>query len=166
MKRTTQLLTAMLAGLLFGATAHGAELRPFVSGSMQEVGRAYAGRPFVLALWSLSCPHCQEELERFGRLKEKYPELTLVLVSTDSPEDDEAIAATLTRQGLARAEAWVFADTFTERLRHEIDPRWSGELPRSYFFDRAHVATARSGAIPATELERWIARQETRAEAR
>jgi len=148
-------ITLVLLALLVGATVQAVELKPFVAGSMQQIRASHAGRPFVLALWSLTCTHCQEELTRLGKLQYRHPGLNVVLVSTDTPDDAAALTATLARHGLARAEAWVYADGFTERLRFEIDPRWGGELPRTYFYDRAHTVTARSGALAPAELERW-----------
>jgi thiol-disulfide isomerase/thioredoxin len=153
--RLTTRATLVLLALLTGAAAQAVELRPFVAGSMQQIRAAHAGRPFVLALWSLTCSHCQEELAQLGTLQRRHPELNVVLISTDTPDDAQALTATLARHGLVRAEAWVYADTFSERLRFEIDPRWGGELPRTYFFDRAHAVTARSGALAPAELERW-----------
>ena len=147
--------TLALLATLAGAATQAAELKPFVAGSMQQIRAAYAGRPFVLALWSLTCSHCQEELAQLGILHQKRPELNVVLISTDTPEDAKALTATLTRHGLARAETWVYADAYAERLRYEIDPRWGGELPRTYFFDRAHAVTVRSGTLAPAELERW-----------
>ena len=153
--RLTTRATLVLLALLTGAAAQAVELRPFVAGSMQQIRAAHAGRPFVLALWSLTCSHCQEELAQLGTLQRRHPELNVVLISTDTPDDAQALTATLARHGLVRAEAWVYADTFRERLRFEIDPRWGGELPRTYFFDRAHAVTVRSGALAPAELERW-----------
>lgn len=157
MKRSARLVVLVLC-LIAVTPARAEPLRPFVPGSMQALRAAHADRPFVLALWSLTCSHCQEELALLSRLKEKYPALDLVLVSTDTPEDADALSATLARHGLTRAETWVFADPFTELLHQEIDPRWSGELPRTLLFDRRHGVTARSGRLTATELEQWITR--------
>lgn len=147
--------TLLLLALLAGSAAQAAEPRPFVAGSMQQIRAAYTGRPFVLALWSLTCSHCQEELAQLGKLQHRHPDLNVVLISTDTPDDARALTATIAGHGLARAEVWVFADAFAERLRFEIDPRWGGELPRTYFFDRAHAVTVRSGALAPAELERW-----------
>jgi thiol-disulfide isomerase/thioredoxin len=132
-----------------------AELQPFVAGSMQQIRSAHADQPFVLMLWSITCSHCQEELARLGSLQRQHPELKIILVSTDTPDDAEAIRTLLARHGLARTEAWVYADEFVERLRFAIDPRWGGELPRSYFFDHRHRVTAHSGALTLAQLQRW-----------
>lgn len=150
---------ALVLCLLGVLPAKAEALRPFVPGSAQALRDAHADRPFVLALWSLTCSHCQEELALLGRLKEKYPALDLALVSTDTPEDAETLNATLARHGLVRAEAWVFADPFTELLRQEIDPRWSGELPRTYLHNRDRSVRAVSGRLTAEKLEHWIAEQ-------
>ena len=82
---------------------------------MGEIFAAHSGRPFILAFWSLTCAHCQQELADFGRRQIA----NLVLVSTDTPAEREAIRATLARHGLEKAEAWVFADNFAERLRYD-----------------------------------------------
>ena len=51
------------------------------------------------------------------------------------------------------------AGTFNGRF--EIDPRWGGELPRVYLYDRQHTRRAHSGRLDTRELERWIAEQVT-----
>jgi hypothetical protein len=43
-------------------------------------------------------------------------------------------------------------------VRYAVDPAWRGELPRTYLFDRAHRAEARSGKVSAREISEWIAR--------
>jgi thiol-disulfide isomerase/thioredoxin len=153
---------AALAVLLNIATAQAEPLRPFVSGSAQEIRRAHAGERYILALWSLTCTHCAAELALLGKLRKKNPGLILVLVSTDTPEASEALQAVLRQHGLERTEAWVFADAFTERLRYELDPRWHGELPRNYLHGRDGSVRAVSGRLGAGELERWLAAQRTK----
>lgn len=141
------------------ATASGAAAdkpKPFVAGSMQEVVTSHAGQPFVFALWSLTCVHCKANLDMFNRLRARHPELSLVLVSTDTTDDAAAIDATLKRHGLANVPSWVFSDTIVERLRFEIDRRWRGELPRTYFYDAGHPVRAVSGKLEEAEIERWL----------
>lgn len=138
--------------------AHAAPLapKPFVQGSMKEVAAAHAGKPFILAFWSLSCVHCKANLEQFGRLLQQHPELPLVLVSTDTPEENAAIMTTQERYGLENLQTWVFADSFVERLHFEIDRRWRGELPRTYFYEASHQARAVSGKLDEIETGRWV----------
>jgi thiol-disulfide isomerase/thioredoxin len=151
---------ALLSALILPAAAQ--ELKPFVAGSIKEITAARQGKPFILSMWSLTCTHCREELDLLSGLVKKHPDLDLVLVATDMPEEGEAISATLGQSGLERAQAWVFADPFAERLRFEIDPKWHGELPRTYLYDPSHKAQAFSGKPDALQMEQWLKKYFTR----
>lgn len=151
---------ALTLTLLWLAPAHADAAKPFVSGSLTEITAARAGRPFILALWSLTCAHCQEELALLGRLLAAHPALDLVLVSTDSPQEAAEIGATLARHALERAESWVFADDFAEKLRFQIDRKWRGELPRTYFYAADHSRRGVSGRVAPEEIEAWLKEQE------
>lgn len=149
-----------LCGLLLLASQLAAqEIRPFESGSLEKIVAARQSQPFVLALWSLSCPHCPQDLALFGELAKKYPKLDVVLVSTDTPQDMPAITTVLARHRLEQAEAWVFADAFSERLRYAIDRQWRGELPRTYLYSADGTVRGISGKLTASQLQPWIERQ-------
>lgn len=136
------------------------EIKPFVRGSYQQIVAARQGKPFIVNFWSLTCSYCMVELAMLKKLKKKYPGLDLVLVSTDTPEEEKAVSATLAKFSLGKAEAWVFADSYTERLRFEIDKKWQGELPRTYFFSPKKEATAISGKLEYKEVEQWVKEQD------
>lgn len=138
---------------LFAGMAHG-EIKPFESGSLARIRAARAGKPFILSFWSLECAHCPKELKTLGELKRRHPALDIVLVSTDTPADGAALEDFAQRSGLGRAEQWVFAGD-AQRLRYEVDRRWRGELPRTYFHDAGHRVEAHSGLVPAEALTRW-----------
>lgn len=133
-----------------------ADIQPFVSGSLAQIQNERAGRPFILALWSATCTHCPEELRMLGRMVKKYPATDIVLVSTDTPAESDELARLAKTYGLSDKSQWVFAEAQPEKLRFEIDRRWYGELPRTYFFDARHRRDAASGLIPRERLERWI----------
>ena len=132
------------------------ETKPFVRGSQQAIMASHQGKPFILALWSLDCIHCRDDLGLLGKLQARHGKLEVVLVATDTPARQDEIKSALKHYRLQRAESWVFADAFAERLRYEIDPQWYGELPRTYFFDAAGHSTAVSGKIDRGQTERWI----------
>lgn len=154
MRRTASLILLWI----WASCAHAASLapKPFISGSMAEIASSHASKPFILGFWSLSCVHCKANLEQFGRLLRQRPQLPLVLVSTDTPEESAAAVATLEKYGLANTPSWIFADSFVERLYFEIDRKWRGELPRTYFYDAAHQVRAVTGKLDEAETERWI----------
>jgi len=139
------------------------QTQPLKRGSFQQIVTAHAGKSFIVAMWSLSCTHCGADLEIFERLAKKYPQFNLVLISTDSPEQEAALQRTLGKYQLVPAtkrqgkvESWVFADSYTERLRFEVDSQWYGELPRTYFYDAKGKATAISGVLDEAETEQWV----------
>ncbi len=158
MRRIAHAVFTLWLALGAGAAAAG-ELRPFTADSLPAIQQQFAGRPYILTLWSLTCHHCVRELQALGRLARADRNLPLVIVSTDSPAEAREIQAALKRFGLERFDTWVFADAVPERLRYAIDPAWRGELPRSYLFDAAHRREAHSGLMNEARLRDWLKRQ-------
>jgi len=148
-------MRALMLLLALVSLAAQAQVQPFEAGSLAQIRTAHAGRPFILSFWSLDCAHCPKELLALGELRRRHPRLDVVLVSTDTPAAAALLADFAARQGLAGAEQWVFADPQPQKLRFEIDRRWWGELPRTYFYDAAHRIEAVSGILPAERLARW-----------
>lgn len=155
--RRFALVIAALGALGTASGAVAAErVRLFQASSLAQIVAERQGRPFILALWSVTCTHCPEELRTLGRLKAANPKLDVVLVATDTPEDAPHAAELARGYGLGNVPQWVFADEMPERLRYEIDRRWYGELPRTYLYDRQHNAVAVSGLVPKAQLDRWV----------
>lgn len=149
-----------LAVLLLAPAAQAEqELKPFVRGSYQQIVSARQGKPFILNFWSVSCGYCKIELSMLKKLSKKYPKLDIVLVSTDTPEEEKSVAGALAKFSLNSAEAWLFSDSYTERLRYEIDKTWQGELPRTYFFGANNEVKASSGKVEQDEVEQWVKAQ-------
>lgn len=159
MKRFGFLAGLSLAILAFAPASAAQEIKPFSSGSYQQLVSVRQGKPFIVNFWSLSCVYCKDELGMFKKLIKKYPRLDLVLVSTDTPEETKAISSTLAKFSLNKAEAWVFADSNVERLRFEIDKKWYGELPRTYFINAKNEVMSISGKIEQKDVEQWINEQ-------
>ncbi len=147
----------LLLGLLCIPATAMAEFQPFSSKSLAHIRAARDGRPFLLVLWSISCPPCLQELEHLGQLQTGFMPDGLVLISTDGPEYADEALQVLSRYGLAEAENWHFTGNFPERLRYYIDPDWYGELPRAYFYDADHERMARSGVSNMAMIRQWIA---------
>ncbi|HYE48294.1 MAG TPA: TlpA disulfide reductase family protein [Azospirillaceae bacterium] len=152
MKRTVLALAAAL--LLHAGPAAAGEAKPFVPGSWAEIRDAHAGKPLAVHLWSITCGPCLVELPAWNRFRRDHPGVAVVLVSTDRPEDAARARQVLTKAGLDDAESWTFADPFAARLRHELDPGWRGELPRTLLLAPDGTRTVVQGADIAA-VERW-----------
>ena len=149
----------LVAMLTFMSAAGAAEsVRPFTLGSLAQVLDARAGKPFILVFWSLDCQYCPTELKMLGELKRSHPALDIVLIATDSVSDIPQLISRAESYGVNKVEQWVFAEDMPERLRFEIDRRWYGEVPRTYFYDQQHQREARTGLINKKFFEDWLAR--------
>jgi hypothetical protein len=159
-----RLITATLLSLSMlmcagpGAQAAGAPLAvaPFEPDSLARIVGAHAGRPFVLILWSLDCVYCQASLNALAEQKRTHPELDIVTLSTDGLGDaqTDALVEERLRKLALTGEAWGFGTAPAEQLRYAVDPKWHGEMPRSYWFDAQGRRTAHSGVLTAATIDR------------
>ncbi|HEU4854149.1 MAG TPA: hypothetical protein VFS89_02545 [Nitrosospira sp.] len=133
-------------------------IRPFTSGSLEQVLASRPNKPFILVLWSLDCQYCPTELKMLSELEKSHPGLDVVLIATDTIDDMPQLADRAANYGTAKFEQWVFAEDMPERLRQEIDGRWYGEVPRTYFYDQKHQRTVKMGLINKSLVEEWLAR--------
>jgi thiol-disulfide isomerase/thioredoxin len=151
MKRWLLLLCLSLAAPLFAD-----EVRPFQPGSRSAIEQAHAGKPLVLAFWSLDCVYCPAEIRHIDALVRRHPDIRWVLVNVDGAEfkaEAEKKLAEWLPQG--RAERWIFAGNDPERLYFSVDRKWHGELPRTYFYDGKGGVQGRSGRMGSSWLVEW-----------
>ena len=156
MTRALLKMMPLFAWLLAGAATAGPP-QAFEADSPAAIAARYAGRPYVLAFWSLECGHCQKELRVLADVSSRHPDLPLVLVSADAPELAAAVSAHLAALGLAAADNWLFADPAPERLRYAVDRKWRGELPRTYLYDGDGSVRVVSGTLGEAQLWVWLA---------
>ncbi len=149
-------IAAMLVACAATLGAAATELRPFGPTTLAQVKREHAGKPFVLALWSLHCAPCREEMAAWRELRARYPSVPIVLVAADQPDERDRVESFLAKNNPGTVDAFVFEDEFEERIRFAIDPRWRGELPRAYFFGADHKPEVKSGLPERAWLDRWF----------
>jgi thiol-disulfide isomerase/thioredoxin len=150
------LLMLLMGGMSPAFTAEA--IRPFTQGSLAQVLAQREGKPFILVLWSLECQYCPTELKMLSALKRTHPKLDVVLIATDEVSDAPQLLSRTESYGIAKAEQWVFAEDMPERLRLEIDGRWYGEVPRTYFYDGKHQREVKTGLVNKKFFDEWIAR--------
>jgi thiol-disulfide isomerase/thioredoxin len=155
---TLRCLTLVLMLSFVNAASAAESVRPFTVGSLDQILAPRAGKPFILVLWSLECQYCPAELKMLSELKRSHPKLDVVLIATDAVSDTPQIGARAKSYGMDKVEQWVFAEDMPERLRLEIDSRWYGEVPRTYFYNRKHQREVKTGLINKEFVEDWLAR--------
>ncbi|MFC7514537.1 hypothetical protein ACFQUU_05930 [Herbaspirillum sp. GCM10030257] len=142
-------------------TASAAEtIQPFEANTMKRIVDTQKGKPFVLVVWSLDCEYCQASLKNLAEEKRKRKDLHVVTLSTDPLGDPQAVALMkkkLESTGMS-SNAWAYGDAPPEQLRYAIDPKWHGEMPRSYWFNARGERVAYSGLITAEIIAKLAAR--------
>lgn len=150
---TTRLLLAL--ALLLSSAACPAGMQALGNDSYALIENSYAGRPFLVALWSLDCPPCMQELEMLSRVHQEYPDFKIVLINTDGVEANDDAESLLVSFRLDSVDSWIFSSQQTEKLRFSIDPQWYGELPRSYLY-RDNKRRGHSGLMDEDQLQDWL----------
>ena len=157
MRRRTVLGLIACIGLPVSTAAHAGQPIPFQRGSWAKLSAAHAGQPTIIHFWGLTCAPCIVELPKWGRLLAERPDLRLVLVAADpAPQSAEQVSGALERAGLGATESWSFTDRFYERLRYEIDPAWSGELPRTLLVAADGTNIILPGVADLSKVRAWL----------
>ncbi|WP_036252053.1 hypothetical protein [Methylobacter sp. BBA5.1] len=140
------------------ARAEQPQLQPFASGSYQQILANNADHPFMLVIWSITCSSCLKDMELLNSLHKENPDLKMIMLAADTEDDTDQIQQILGKNQLTEIDNWVFADENAQKLRFEIDPKWYGELPRTYFFDASHQRTGISGVMSRADYETMFAK--------
>lgn len=134
-----------------------AEPSAFGSESYRQILANHADQPFMLVIWSINCTSCLKDMALLSDIHKSKPELNMIMLAADEPAAIEQIQQILAKNQLSDIENWVYAEENTQKLQFEIDPKWYGELPRTYFFDKAHQRTGVSGVLSKEDYEAMFA---------
>jgi hypothetical protein len=150
-------LVLALVVVMLGVSAQAGQPTPFERGSWSKLAAAHAGKATVIHFWGVTCAPCLVEMPQWGKLLAERPDMRLVLIAADPlPQPVEQVDGALQRAGLDKAENWAFADRFNERLRYEIDPGWSGELPRTVLVAADGSRTVLPGVADLSTVRKWL----------
>lgn len=134
-------------------------VRPFMPDSFEQIKASHVGKPFVVMAWSLDCTYCQESFSVLAEAKRKH-QVSIVTIATDRADDratESMIGKELAAAGLG-SETWAFGSAPAEQLRYAIDPKWRGEMPRTYWFNAKGDAVGYSGAVTKDIAEKFLQR--------
>jgi thiol-disulfide isomerase/thioredoxin len=159
MRRTIVLGLVLALGLSAGVSLRAADANPipFERGSWAKLLAEHAGQPTIIHFWGITCGPCIVEMPKWGKLLAERPDMHLVLVAADPlPQSPDLVNGAVQRAKLDGAESWSFADRFYERLRFEIDPAWSGELPRTLLIAADGSRTVLPGVADPSAVRKWL----------
>lgn len=153
MKRLFYWLVSLCLLMAAAAQANSpVQLKAFDLGSFEQIVVDKNKQDHLVVLWSFDCPPCITELEKISKLHQQFPDYQLTLINTDVVEEQVRVKKILQQFDLAGLDNWGFANSDEEKLRYDIDPRWYGDLPRSYFFPLQGKIKRLRGALTSAEL--------------
>ncbi len=142
--------------LVLAAGARGdAALEPATPEALGRVIRA-AGAPVTLVnVWATWCGPCRDEFPALLGVVRARPDVRLVLVSADFPEQAAAAKTFLAEHGVS-GTTWL-KDGADMAFIDTVDPRWSGALPATLVLDaQGRTVAFWEGAADAKRFEAAI----------
>ena len=125
-------------------------IEAFTQSSLQSMVKSHQGEPWLLVLWSIDCRPCYDELSLIQSLHKQYGQSishAIELVSTDDIERQAEVFEVIQEFSLEKLSLWQFNDSDGRRLRYQIDPRWFGELPKTFAYHENESRQAHSGVL-------------------
>lgn len=109
----------------------------------------------IIALWALDCAYCEPNLAALVKLQRAHPkDIQLVLVATDGPAQQKAVAVRLEHMHMTNYPARLYAEQNPERINYLIDPAWGGETPRTLVIRADGTRVGISGELTPAQLRR------------
>lgn len=146
----------LLCAITLPVRSEQAALKAFVPGSYQQLLDNNANKPFMLVIWSITCSSCLKDMALLNKLHKGRPEINMVMLATDDASATDEIQQILAKNELTGLENWLFADENPQKLRYEIDPKWYGEQPRTYFLNKKHEREGVSGVLSQEDYEAYF----------
>jgi len=116
-----------------------------------------ANKQWLMVLWSVDCPACFKELALIKELREKHPNINVVIINTDGENEANVQSVKIMENyELSDTTTYFFEEGSADRNRYIIDPSWYGELPRSYFVDNKGMFHGKSGLVDVTLIKKWL----------
>lgn len=158
------ILLVLIFSINHNILAETTNIHAFIKGSFlqiqQQHDRNHQDKPYIITFWSETCAFCMEELALFGSVLKAYPDVNVVSITTDPFLNKKTITRILNSKNLQQAKKWVFSDHYAEKLYFDVDKRWRGELPLTFFVDRNHKMLKHMGTINKQKLIEWFEKQQ------
>jgi hypothetical protein len=148
---------AVLFGLLLAAPAFAAPPVPLAAGDVKDLLAPPSHGSKVLALWSLDCAYCEENLAALRAYQRQHRDVALTYVATDPVAQRDALEARLAQAKLDDVPSRAYAYATPDRLNFMIDPTWGGETPRTLVIHADGSREAVSGALTPARIATLMA---------
>ncbi|MDO5975428.1 TlpA family protein disulfide reductase [Flavivirga jejuensis] len=92
-------------------------------------------KTYVINFWAMWCAPCVKELPYIQQYANKNPNVEIILVSLDFPEDIETKLKPFLKQKNITSKVILLDDPDSNSWIDKIDPNWSGAIPFTIIFN-------------------------------
>jgi thiol-disulfide isomerase/thioredoxin len=164
MKRVSRVITALgaaaLAVTLTAQQSGQQKLTPLTQDAYPKLIAEHKGRVVLVNFWATYCVPCRTEIPEFVKLaaRLRVRGLDFVSISADEPEQ-EPQAHKFIVAAKVPGTLYIKSTDDNDKYAAAIHPRWEGELPASFIYDRSGKKVgAFIGEVPLKNLEDAIAK--------
>lgn len=133
------------------------KLTPLTLDGYNKLIVSHKGRVILVDFWATYCVPCRTELPELTQLAAKLRPrgLDLIVVSADEPEQEAQASKFIA--GKAPSPLYIKSTDDNDKFAAAIYPRWQGELPANFIYDRTgRKVGAFIGQVPTKNIEAVI----------
>lgn len=129
---------AIAAFFLAGVLSAQPKLMPLDQVAYAKMVAAHKGKIVLVDFWATWCVPCRAEMPQLVKLSERLRAkgLDFVTVSGDEP-NKEAAALKFLMENAVSSPFFLKKTTDDDKFYESVDPKWSGEMPGIFIYDRA-----------------------------
>jgi thiol-disulfide isomerase/thioredoxin len=160
-----RMLLALVAVSLAAQQAVQQKLTPVSQDAYPKLIAGHKGRVVLVNFWATYCVPCRTEIPEMVKLADRLRArgLDFVSISADEPEQEpqalKFIVAAKVPGPLYIKSTRPDDDADNDRFAAAIHPKWNGELPASFVYDRTGKKVgAFTGEVPLKNIEDVISK--------
>jgi len=112
------------------------EISEITLDELNDIIKNRKGRVLLINIWATWCVPCKEEFPDLIKISEKYDEqIELVGISIDYPDEIESKIIPFLNEFQPNFVNYVNGEKDTERFINNLNPKWSGAIPATFFYD-------------------------------
>jgi thiol-disulfide isomerase/thioredoxin len=112
------------------------EISEITIDELNDIIKKRKGRLLLINIWATWCVPCKEEFPDLIKISDKYGEkFELVGISIDYPDEVESKIVPFLNELQPNFINYVNGEKDTERFINNLNPKWSGAIPATFFYD-------------------------------